>query len=163
MVGQQGEPQGGDRDSLRLRPADEDLIRTVVAVMGGSAVIMEEWRDTVPAILMLWYPGMEGGYALADVILGREEPGGRLPCVFPKSEENLPYFDEDVEEIKYGLFHGYRLLQKNGAEPAFPFGFGLGVRGAADKGIQGLQTRRTRTRREQACPAGDPGFPSGLL
>lgn len=133
MVGQQGEPQGGDRDSLRLRPADEDLIRavaaanprTVVAVMGGSAVVMEDWRDTVPAILMLWYPGMEGGRALADVVLGREEPGGRLPCVFPKSED-LPHFDKDAGEIEYGLFHGYRLLQKNGAEPAFPFGFGLG-------------------------------------
>jgi beta-glucosidase len=93
--------------------------------MGGSAVIMEAWRDEVPAILMLWYPGMEGGHALADVILGQVNPSGRLPCVFPVSEANLPPFDMDAEEIEYGLFHGYRLLEKDEVEPAFPFGFGL--------------------------------------
>jgi beta-glucosidase len=134
MVGLQGEPQGGDRDSLRLRPADEELIRavaganrhTVVAIMGGSAVVTEGWRDEVPAILMLWYPGMEGGHALADVLLGRVNPSGRLPCVFPRSESDLPYFDKNAEEIEYDLFHGYRLLEKDDSEPAFPFGFGLG-------------------------------------
>jgi beta-glucosidase len=133
MVGLQGEPQGGDRDSLRLRPADEELVRavaganrrTVVTIMGGSAVVTESWRDEVPAVLMLWYPGMEGGHALADVLLDRVNPSGRLPCVFPRSESDLPYFDKNAEEIEYGLFHGYRLMEKDDAEPAFPFGFGL--------------------------------------
>jgi beta-glucosidase len=93
--------------------------------MGGSAVVTEGWRDEVPAVLMLWYPGMEGGHALADVLLGRVNPSGRLPCVFPRSESDLPYFDKNAEEIEYELFHGYRLLEKDDAEPGFPFGFGL--------------------------------------
>jgi beta-glucosidase len=93
--------------------------------MSGSAVIMETWREKVPAILVLWYPGMEGGHALADIILGRVNPSGRLPCIFPRSESDLPYFDKDADEIEYGLLHGYRLLEKEGAEAAFPFGFGL--------------------------------------
>ena len=133
LVVPEGQGRGGDRESLRLRPEDEELIQavvganphTIVAVMSGSAVIMETWREKVPAILVLWYPGMEGGHALADVILGRVNPSGRLPCIFPSSESDLPYFDKDADEIEYGLLHGYRLLEKEGAEAAFPFGFGL--------------------------------------
>src|SRR5215213_1854457 len=68
---------------------------------------------------------MEGGHALADVLLGRVNPSGKLPCVFLRSESDLPYFDNNAEEIEYGLFHGYRRLEKDYAEPAFPFGFGL--------------------------------------
>src|SRR3712207_185254 len=93
--------------------------------MGGSAVVTEGWRDEVPAILMLWYPGMEGGNAFAGVLLGQVNPSGKLPCTFPRSESDLPYFDKNAEEIEYDLFHGYRLLEKDDAEPAFPFGFGL--------------------------------------
>jgi beta-glucosidase len=133
LVVPEGQGRGGDRDSLRLRPEDEQLIeavsganrRTVVAIMSGSAVITESWRERVPAILMLWYPGMEGGHALAGVVLGQVSPSGRLPCVFPKSEADLPPFDKDADEMEYGLLHGYRHLEKNDAEPAFPFGFGI--------------------------------------
>jgi beta-glucosidase len=124
---------GGDRSTLTLHADDEALIRavaaanrrTIVAIMGGSAVVTESWREQVQAILMLWYPGMEGGNALADVLLGQVNPSGKLPCTFPRSEADLPYFDKDAEEIEYDLFHGYRLLEKDDAEPAFPFGFGL--------------------------------------
>ncbi len=125
---------GGDRQRLTLRPEDEALIatvaaanpRTIVAIEAGSAVIMEAWRESVPAILMLWYPGQEGGRALADVLLGRANPGGRLPCVFPRDAAALPYFDRDARTITYDLWHGYRKLMRDGVEPAFPFGFGLG-------------------------------------
>ncbi|MGI5916042.1 MAG: beta-glucosidase [Anaerolineae bacterium] len=124
---------GGDRARLELKPEDEALIaavveanpRTVVAIMAGSAVITEAWRGRVPAILMLWYPGMEGGRALADVLLGTVSPGGKLPCVFPKRAEHLPFFDRDATAITYDLWHGYRLLERDGHEPAFPFGYGL--------------------------------------
>jgi beta-glucosidase len=124
---------GGDRAQLTLRPADEALIRRVAAanprtatvMIGGSAIITEAWRETVPAILMAWYPGMEGGHALADVLFGRVNPSGKLPCVFPRSAAHLPWFDRTARQIEYGYFHGYRLLDKNGHEPAFPFGFGL--------------------------------------
>lgn len=52
-------------------------------------------------------------------------PSGRLPCIFPRSESDLPYLDKDADEIEYGLLHGYRLPEKEGVEAAFPFGFGL--------------------------------------
>ena len=135
MGGQQAGafPPGGDRDQLILRPEDEELIQTIaavnphtiVAVMGGSGVMTEAWRERVPAILMLWYPGMEGGRALADILLGEVNPSGKLPLVIPTSAEDLPFFDKDATEIEYDLWHGYRKLERDGNSPAFPFGFGL--------------------------------------
>jgi beta-glucosidase len=123
----------GDRNRLALHTEEEVLIqevsavnpRTIVVVMGGSAVIMEAWRQDVPAILMLWYPGMEGGHALADVLLGRVNPSGKLPLVIPKRASDLPYFDRNATEIEYDLWHGYRKLERDGHAPAYPFGFGL--------------------------------------
>ncbi len=124
---------GGDRSLLTLHSEEEKLIlavaaanpKTVVAIMGGSAVITEAWRQEVPAILMLWYPGMEGGHALADVLLGKVNPSGKLPCTFVKRAEDLPFYDKDATAITYDLWHGYRKLDRDGVEPAFPFGFGL--------------------------------------
>jgi beta-glucosidase len=124
---------GGDRDRLSLHPRDERLIQavvaanphTVVVIMAGSAVITEAWRHSVPAILMLWYPGMEGGHALADVLTGTVNPSGKLPCSFPARSEDLPFFDRHATTITYDLWHGYRKLERDGAAPAFPFGFGL--------------------------------------
>lgn len=124
-------PTGGDRRSLALRPEDEALVAAVAAaqprtvvVMAGSAVVTSRWHDLVPGLLVLWYPGMEGGHALADVLLGRADPGGRLPCVFPRDERGLPAFDPDATAVTYGLLHGHRLLEASGIAPAFPFGFG---------------------------------------
>jgi beta-glucosidase len=126
-------PPGGDRKLLTLHPDDEALIqavvasnpRTVVAIMGGSAIITENWRGQVPAILMLWYPGMEGGHAFADILMGKVNPSGKLPCVFAARAEDLPEYDIDAKAITYDLWHGYRKLERDGAVPAFPFGFGL--------------------------------------
>jgi beta-glucosidase len=139
---------GGDRDRLTLSLEDEALIQaiaaenpqTVVAVMGGSAVIMEAWREQVPAILMLWYPGMEGGHALADILLGRVNPSGKLPFVIPQQAEELPYFDKDATQIEYDLWHGYRKLEREGHTPAFPFGFGLSYTGYAYANLTLTQT-----------------------
>ena len=126
-------PPGGDRKLLTLHPDDEALIqavaaanpRTVVAMMGGSAIITENWRAQVPAILMLWYPGMEGGHALADILLGKVNPSGKLPCVFAARAGDYPDYDMNAKAITYGLWHGYRKLERDGSVPAFPFGFGL--------------------------------------
>jgi beta-glucosidase len=126
-------PPGGDRKLLTLHPDEEALIqavvasnpRTVVAMMGGSAIITENWREQVPAILMLWYPGMEGGHAFADILLGKVNPSGKLPCVFAARSEDLPYYDINAKAITYDLWHGYRKLERDGVAPAFPFGFGL--------------------------------------
>ncbi len=124
---------GGDRDSLRLHAADEELIRavaaanprTVVVVMAGAAVTMEQWRHDVPAVLLAWYPGMEGGAALADVLLGSAEPGGRLPFVVPRDEADLPAFDKNATGVTYDRWYGQRKLDRDGVAPAYPLGFGM--------------------------------------
>jgi len=131
-AGSLGTTEGGDRRSLRLPPEDEALIeaaaavsdRVVVAVMGGSAVVMP-WLDDVAATLMLWYPGMEGGHALADVLFGAE-PGGRLPFAIPVDADDLVAFDPDVSQVEYGLLHGQWWLDHRGVTAQRPFGFGLG-------------------------------------
>jgi beta-glucosidase len=93
--------------------------------MAGSAVITEPWREKVAGILMLWYPGQEGGRAFADVLFGKVNPSGKLPCIFPKRAEDLPLFDKDASKITYDLWHGYRKMEHDAVQPAFPFGFGM--------------------------------------
>ena len=125
---------GGDRRSLRLHAHDEDLIRvvadanprTVVVVIAGSAVVMEAWREQVAATLMAWYPGMEGGHAIADVLIGATEPGGRMPMVTPADPAHLPIFDPGARRITYDRWWGQRKLDRDGHRAAFPLGFGLG-------------------------------------
>lgn len=150
--------QGGDRSSLRLRAADEQLVRavaaanprTVVAMVAAGAVLTETWRHEVPALVLMWYAGMEGGHALADVLTGRHNPSGRLPFAIPTSEAHLPAFDRDATSVTYDRFHGQRLLDRLGVEPAFPHGFGLSYttyalgpvtvldRGGADEGEEAI-------------------------
>jgi beta-glucosidase len=125
--------RGGDRRSLTLRPQDEALIRTaaaanprtVVVLIGGSAIVTESWREQAGAVVMAWYPGMEGGHALARVLFGEVNPGGRLPSTWPRGAEQLPPFDSGARTVRYGPLHGYRLMEATGRSPAFPFGFGL--------------------------------------
>ncbi|MEU2348088.1 glycoside hydrolase family 3 C-terminal domain-containing protein [Modestobacter sp. NPDC049651] len=128
-----GEGFGGDRTSLRLRPVDADVIRataaanprTVVSIVAAGPVLTEEWRHDVPAIVLMWYAGMEGGAALADVLTGAAEPSGRLPFSVPTSEEHLPFFDIAATAITYDRWHGQRLLDRLGVEAAYPHGYGL--------------------------------------
>ncbi len=131
--GEQSRGMGGDRASLSLRPADVEIIRavaaanpsTVVALVAAGAVLTEGWRAQVPAVVMMWYAGMEGGHALADVLTGAHNPSGRLPFSIPTSEAHLPFFDREAAAITYDRFHGQRLLDKLGVPAAFPHGFGL--------------------------------------
>ncbi len=124
---------GGDRVSLRLRRVDVEIIqavaaanpRTIVAIVTAGAVITEEWSDAVPAVLVAWYSGCEGGRALADVLLGDADPSGRLPYSIPVSEDHLPYFDRDASAITYDTWFGQRLLDRDGHPAAFPLGYGL--------------------------------------
>lgn len=124
---------GGDRRSLALRPEDERLVadvssrqpRTVVLLMGGSAITVEPWIDSVAAVLQVWYPGMEGGHAIADVLTGASDPGGRLPFAVPTDEAHLPFFDPDAVEIRYDSWHGQWMLDRDGRRARFPFGYGL--------------------------------------
>jgi len=131
--GPEGSHSGGDRADLGLGEVQERMIlaaaranpKTVVAVMAGSSVMMENWRREVGAILFLFYPGMEGGSALANVLFGKVSPGGCLPFTIPANEEVLPFFDRDAVEITYDLWHGYTKLERDGQRAAYPFGAGM--------------------------------------
>ena len=81
---------------------------------------MEEWRHDVPAIVMAWYFGMEGGHALARVLFGDVNPSGRMPLTTPKDEAQLPFFDEYADTIEYGPYHGYTLADKEGLRARVP-------------------------------------------
>jgi beta-glucosidase len=124
---------GGDRDDLGLHEKDIALIKaaagvnknTVVVLEAGSAITMEGWHDKVPAIIMAWYPGMEGGNALAEIIFGEVNPSGKLPISFPKSMGQLYKFDKKAEVVEYDYYHGYNYFDKENKEPLYPFGFGM--------------------------------------
>ena len=123
---------GGDRESLRLSDVDVELIhavakvqpRTIVVIVAGSAVVMSEWINEVPAVLMSWYSGINGGRALASILSGAVNPSGRLPFVIPKDESHLPFFDRNAKKITYDYWHGQWKLDRDGNEAMYPFGFG---------------------------------------
>ncbi|MEU4102238.1 glycoside hydrolase family 3 C-terminal domain-containing protein [Streptomyces tanashiensis] len=131
------ESEGFDRKDLALPGRQDDLVRavaaanpnTVVVVNAGSPVELP-WREDVAAILLSWFPGQEGGAALADVLTGAEEPGGRLPTTWPVALADVPVTEVTPTdgELHYteGVFIGYRAWDKAGAVPAYPFGHGLG-------------------------------------
>jgi len=87
--------------------------------------MMEEWKDFVPSILMAYYPGMEGGTAIAKILFGEVNPSGKLPFVVVKNEKDLPEVNWDTDTQFYEYYHGYVKLEKEGIEPALPYGFGL--------------------------------------
>lgn len=136
---------GGDRTNLGLHHDDVELInnassvnnKLIVCVEGGSSIIMEPWNNIVPAVMMIWYPGIEGGSALADIIFGDVNPSGRLPLTIPESADQLPYFDKDATKADYGYFHGYFLADEKGYKVSYPFGFGLSY---TDYKFSNLQT-----------------------
>lgn len=116
-----------DRSSLALPGRQEELIRrvaatgtpTVVVVVGGSAVTMSSWLDEVAAVLLAWYPGEDGGNAVADVLFGDHNPAGRLPITFPVAEGQLPLV---YNHLPTGRGDDYADLT---GQPLFPFGHGL--------------------------------------
>lgn len=116
-----------DRAILSLPGHQEELIErvaatgkpTIVVLVGGSAITMSRWIDRVDAIVDAWYPGEEGGHAVADVLFGDHNPSGRLPITFPIAEGQLPlYYDHKPTG------RGDDYLDLTG-QPLFPFGFGL--------------------------------------
>lgn len=132
------ETEGEDRTALTL-PGDQDELVTAVAAVSSNTVVVVNtgspvtmpWLDDVSAVLQLWFPGQEIGDALADVLLGVVEPGGRLPLTFPARIEDTPAFahhpgTEGRAVYDERLHVGYRWYDRQGIEPLFPFGFGLG-------------------------------------
>jgi beta-glucosidase len=135
-----GDDEGEDHDhSLCLPEAQNNLVsavaaanpRTIVVLKSGSAVLMP-WIATVPAVLEAWYPGEEDGNAVADVLFGDVNPGGRLPITFPVRAEdtlarNIDQYPGRDGTVHYseGLDVGYRDDRVRLVKPLFPFGFGL--------------------------------------
>jgi beta-glucosidase len=132
------ESEGWDIPDLKLPPGQDELIsavaavnpKTIVVINSGIPVDMEKWEGKVSSIIQAWYPGMEGGNAIADLLLGNINPSGKLPATFPKKASDYPAMT-DYPEIdgmtKYseGIFVGYRYFDTYKKEPMFPFGHGL--------------------------------------
>jgi beta-glucosidase len=124
---------GGDRKWLALKPEDQRLIlavaaenpRTVVVLVGGATITVEEWESRVGSILMAFYPGEQGGAAIARLLFGDVNPSGKLPFTIPTGASQLPPFDNVSKTVDYGYYHGYTLVEKRGWEPRYPFGYGL--------------------------------------
>ncbi|MHA1230232.1 MAG: glycoside hydrolase family 3 C-terminal domain-containing protein [Candidatus Helarchaeota archaeon] len=143
-----------DRKSFELPKKHIEIIKktaeinpnTIVVLVNGSPVSMDEWINDVPAIIEAWYAGQEAGNVIADIIFGDINPSGKLPITFPrklsdspahKSERTYPGIEEIITNEKgkkeiirkvfyeEGIFVGYRYFDKNNIEPLFPFGFGL--------------------------------------
>jgi beta-glucosidase len=131
------ESEGYDRESLALPGRQDELVRavaavnprTVVVVNSGSPVLLP-WRDEVSAVLLSWFGGQEYGDAVADILLGLAEPGGRLPTTWPIEQADVPVIDvtpvNGAVSYDEGIHIGYRAWLKAGAEPAYEFGHGLG-------------------------------------
>jgi beta-glucosidase len=133
------EGEGGDR-TFRL-PGGQDIFiqqiasvnkNVVVVLNAGGNVDMGKWLDQVPAVLHAWYPGQEGGTALAQVLFGDFSPSGKLPATFERGWEDNPTFhsyypQKGDKRVEYneGIFVGYRGYEKAGTRPLFPFGYGL--------------------------------------
>jgi beta-glucosidase len=124
-------PQQGDQDGL-IRSVSAAQRRTVVVLETGGPVLTP-WRAQVPGLLEAWYPGGMAGPAIARVLFGDVDPGGRLPATFPQSETQLPTAGDPQaypgvnEQVTYkeGLLVGYRWYDAKHLTPAYPFGFGL--------------------------------------
>jgi len=135
----ESESEGSDR-TFGLPPGQDELIQamaaanknTIVVVTSGGGVDMRAWLNRVPALIEAWYPGQEGGTALAEILFGDVDPSGRLPVTFDRSWDESPahasyYPAQGTTRVAYseGVFEGYRGYDHDGRKPLFPFGYGL--------------------------------------
>jgi len=143
------ESEGFDRSTLALPGRQDELVsriaavnsKTVVVVNSGMPVLMP-WAEQVAAIIYAWLPGQAFGDALADVLLGAAEPGGRLPVTLPAAEADCPVLhatpdERGILDYSEGLLIGYRGYDANGVAPRYPFGHGLGYTTWAYESVDG--------------------------
>ena len=143
--------EGSDRPDMKLPYGQDELIRrvveanprTVVVLMSGGPVEMDSWLAQVPAVVQAWYPGMEGGNALAGILFGDVNPSGKLPCTFPRQLADSPAHAlnaypgvNGVEPYTEGLLVGYRWFDTKQIAPLFPFGHGLSYTRFAYSGLR---------------------------
>jgi beta-glucosidase len=130
--------EGLDRQNMDFPEGQAELIRrianlnprTIVVLLHGSPFTVSGWIGSVPAVLDAWYPGMEGGTAIAEALVGDINPAGKLTFSWPKQLKDSPTYsigtaDKDNVNYKEGIFVGYRYFDTRGIAPQFPFGFGL--------------------------------------
>jgi len=135
----ESESEGADR-GFRLPPGQDELIgrifaankKTVVVMTSGGNVDMNSWAEQVPALIEAWYPGEQGGTALAEILFGDVNPSGKLPVTFERNAKDNPTFNNyypanDTKKVMYseGVFVGYRGYEYEKITSRFPFGFGL--------------------------------------
>ena len=157
------ETEGHDRDSISLPGQQDELVRqvsaansrTIVVVNAGAPVAMP-WLNDVQAVLIGFFGGMEMGNAIASIIAGDADPGGRMPVVYPKRLEDSPamrdYAPVDgVQRYTEGEWYGWRGQVRNGVEPLIPFGFGLSF-GEAVWGAPRVSVDRSWPRCEVVVP-----------
>jgi beta-glucosidase len=143
FIGRSGEwdTEGSDLTEIVLPGRQNELVKAVAAANPRTVVVLQTggpvempWLDDVAAVLQAWYPGQEAGNAIADVLLGNAEPGGRLPQTFPVKWDDNPTHSQDPEvypglagKVRYeeGVFIGHRHYDRHGTAPLFAFGFGL--------------------------------------
>jgi beta-glucosidase len=174
------ESEGFDRTTLALPGRQDELVRrvaaanprTVVVVNAGSPVELP-WADDVAAVLLAWFPGQEAGRAIAAVLLGAAEPGGRLPTTWPVAEADCPVLTvtptAGVLAYDEGVFIGYRAWDRAEVAPRYPFGHGLGYTTwayeqlDADAGAVTVTIRNTGSRpgREVIQVYAEPQAPDG--
>jgi beta-glucosidase len=159
------ESEGFDRTSLALPGRQDELVRrvaaanrrTVVVVNAGSPVELP-WADDVAAVLLAWFPGQEAGHALADVLLGAAEPGGRLPTTWPVAEADCPVLSTTpaagVLAYDEGVFIGYRAFERAGVAPRYAFGHGLGYTTWAYEHLSGSDRQVSVTVRNSGARTG---------
>ncbi len=132
--------EGADKPDMNLPFGQDELFKkvleanpnTIIVLMGGGPVDMNQWSDRAKAIVQAWYPGMEGGNALAKILFGQVNPSGKLPVTFPSKLSDVPahtlgeYPGNNTDQYYYDdIYVGYRFYDTYKIEPQFPFGHGL--------------------------------------
>jgi beta-glucosidase len=168
------EAEGFDLERLTLPFGQDRLIRevvkankrTIVVLYNGTPLLLKPWIDEVPAVLETWYPGQEGGTAIADILFGDVNPSGKLPATFPKRWEdaaaygNYPGKDSAVKYAE-GIYVGYRHFDAKGIEPLFPFGYGLSYTSFAYAGLKILKSKEKDSTWTAKCTVKNTGSRAG--
>jgi beta-glucosidase len=159
-----GASTGLKRDQLIERVAAAN--KKTIVVLETAGPVLTPWRKQVEGIVEAWYPGSDGGAAIARVLFGDVDPGGRLPATFPRRARDLPTAGSprrypgvaNVVHYSEGVLVGYRAYDRRGVEPAFPFGYGLSYTRFA---FRNLDVRRRGSGAEVAIDVVNVGLRSG--